>query len=137
MAAKIKGGAGADTVELDNKFSSSSIYGGAGNDSLKSPLKGSDSLIKLDADDDILNVGATAGSTKIVSTKIKGNQGDDSITLCSSLTGKNNTVYGGKDEDTIRLQSELSILISGDAGDDVISSTGGTQNCKTPWRRRR
>ena len=127
VAAKIKGGAGADTVELDNKFSSSSIYGGAGNDSVEVTAKGSDSLIKLDADDDILNVGATAGSTKIGSTKIKGNQGDDSITLRSSLTGKGYSVYGGKDEDTIRLQSELSILISGDAGDDVISSTGGTR----------
>ena len=43
----------------------------------------------------------TIGGAKHSNLKIKGNQGDDDITLAAGFTGKSNAVYGGKDEDTI------------------------------------
>ena len=66
----------------------------------------------------------TIGGAKHSNLKIKGNQGDDNITLAAGFAGKNNAVYGGKDEDTITLQTTEAVIVSGDAGDDVISSTG-------------
>ena len=44
--------------------------------------------------------------------------------LAAGFAGKNNAVYGGKDEDTIAIQTTEAVIDSGDAGDDVITSTG-------------
>ena len=123
-SASIKAGDDDDTISASDRTNSSTIFGGAGADSVDFTGKSTDSLIKLGDDNDINTTDAGA-SVKHTNLKIKGNQGDDSITIDDEVTGKNIAIYGGKGDDPV-LNNTASVLVSGDAGDDRIIVDGNS-----------
>ena len=132
-SAVISGGADDDSIVLRDRIESSTVRGDDGEDTLSILDNSVSSKVLLGGDNDTLTV-----DKKHVDLTVKGNAGDDTLTVGSttatSFSGSGNAFYGGKGEDTLNLQSNDALLISGDKEDDLlevtvaITSDGATLN---------
>jgi Ca2+-binding RTX toxin-like protein len=127
------GGSGDDTLiageENDGLFAQDRLFGGTGNDILTNGLEmrgqaGDDSIFFADGlerpevfggdGNDIVVVSDTSGGT------LSGGSGDDVLTISADPTSSFAGVFGGRGDDTIRVESEAAD-IAGQAGNDTIS----------------
>ena len=106
-----------------DRLTSATITGGSGLDTISIGAKSESTSIKLGDDNDVVTT-TTAAVAKHNDLKIKGNQGNDTITLTATFTGRGSGVYGGKDDDSIVFNTNAAVVVTGDAGDDIITDAG-------------
>ncbi|QNJ15649.1 cell surface protein required for swimming motility [Synechococcus sp. A18-40] len=113
--AVIDGGADDDTIEFGGRITNVTVQGGAARDSIV-VSESLDSLVDGGVDNDKLDF--SGGHSNLIA---KGGEGADTLVLEGTVSGTGNRFYGGKDNDSIEIQTGAAVAVHGDNEDDKIT----------------
>jgi len=137
----LQGNQGSDTLTVVGT-SNSTVQGGQGTDTININGNAAGSYFNGNKERDIITLGAFA----LTSSSILGGQGDDSITSTGTFTSSaiygdlgddvitstttanysSSTIFGGNGADTLTENGNFNAFLSGDDGNDIITTAGGT-----------
>ena len=124
-------GSGNDLLTQPGDYTGGSIFGGSGNDTLSTASKFDDSAFEGESNNDFIEL--TKASTTFSGVTLSGGLANDTITLVSTSTFKNSSVYGGGTSatttdgaDSITLGAVNSSFAQGNAGADTFNIAGTT-----------
>ena len=124
-------GSGNDLLTQPGDYTGGSIFGGSGNDTLSTASKFDDSAFEGESNNDFIEL--TKASTTFSGVTLSGGLANDTITLVSTSTFKNSSVYGGGTSatstdgaDSITLGAVNSSFAQGNGGADTFNIAGTT-----------
>ena len=132
-------GSGNDLLTQPGDYTGGSIFGGSGNDTLSTASKFDDSAFEGESNNDFIEL--TKGSTTFSGVTLSGGLANDTITLVSTSTFKNSSVYGGGTSatstdgaDSITLGAVNSSFARGNGGADTFNIAGTHYLHHCSWR---